>query len=148
LSHQPWQIQIQHPRQQPSILSTPLATIPLSKGGLATSGDYERYFIHEGKRYCHILNPHTGWPVSYWQSVSIVGANATTAGALSTLSMLKGAHAPAWLEAQGAHYLAVRHDGLVFKNKSATQKPSHTSLFNPSGAFSCDPPKSTVLQWV
>ncbi len=48
----PWMIGIRHPRQG----THPLATIPLSEGALATSGDYERYFIHEGTRYCHILN--------------------------------------------------------------------------------------------
>lgn len=118
----PWQVEIQHPRpdsSSPSSPSTPLAVLPLARGGLATSGDYERFFIHQGRRYCHILDPNTGWPVSHWQSVSVLAANATTAGALSTIAMLKGADAPAWLEAQGARYLAVQQDGQVLRSPAA-----------------------------
>lgn len=107
----PWQVHIQHPRAGRDLAQAALAVLPLERGGLATSGDYERFFIHAGKRYCHVLNPHTGWPVSHWQSVSVLAANAAAAGALSTIAMLKGADAIAWLETQGARYLAVQNDG-------------------------------------
>lgn len=110
----PWYIDIQHPRPDPSHPRQMLARLPLARGGLATSGDYERFFIHAGKRYCHILDPHSGWPVSHWQSVSVLAANTTTAGALSTIAMLKGHNAIAWLESQGVRYLAVREDGHAF----------------------------------
>ena len=112
----PWHIEIQHPRPDPAHPDTPLAVLPLARGGLATSGDYERFFIQDGQRYCHVLNPHTGWPVSHWQSVSVLAANTTTAGALSTIAMLKGAEATAWLDAQGVRYLAVQQDGQVLRN--------------------------------
>lgn len=107
----PWHIAIQHPRPDPAQPEQTLAHLALTRGGLTTSGDYERYFIHDGQRYCHILNPRTGWPVTHWQSVSVLAANATAAGALATLAMLRGADAPAWLRAQGVRYLAVCHDG-------------------------------------
>lgn len=113
----PWHIDIQHPRPDTSHSHQPyqtLARLPLARGGLATSGDYERFFIHAGQRYCHILDPRSGWPVSYWQSVSVLAANTTTAGALSTIAMLKGHDAIAWLESQGVRYLAVREDGHAF----------------------------------
>lgn len=113
-----WQIEIQHPRPAPSPPSAPLALLPLARGGLATSGDYERFFIHDGQRYCHILNPRTGWPVSHWQSVSVLAANTTTAGALSTIAMLKGPDAPAWLETQAVRYLAVQQDGQVLRSSA------------------------------
>jgi thiamine biosynthesis lipoprotein len=112
----PWQIEIQHPRPDAAMPSTSLALLPLARGGLATSGDYERFFIHNGERYCHVLNPHTGWPVSHWQSVSVLAANTTSAGALSTIAMLKGADAPAWLQWQGVRYLAVQQDGQVLRS--------------------------------
>lgn len=112
----PWQIEIQHPRPDPAHPNTPLALLPIGRGGLATSGDYERYFIHDGQRYCHVLNPHTGWPVSYWQSVSVLAANTTTAGALSTIAMLKGSDAPAWLQTQGVRYLLVQQNGDLLRN--------------------------------
>lgn len=115
----PWQIEIQHPRPDPSPPSAPLALLPLARGGLATSGDYERFFVQHGQRYCHILNPRTGWPVSHWQSVSVLAGNTTSAGALSTIAMLKGPDAPAWLQAQDVRYLAVQHDGQVVRNTTA-----------------------------
>jgi thiamine biosynthesis lipoprotein len=120
LSGQPWQIAIQHPRTEPAHpAAPPLAMLALARGGLATSGDYERFFICNGQRYCHILNPQSGWPVTHWQSVSVLAANTTTAGALSTIAMLKGPGALAWLEAQGAHYLAIGPDGQRVRHASA-----------------------------
>lgn len=119
----PWQIEIQHPRPDAATPEQSLAVLALARGGLATSGDYERFFIHEGTRYCHVLNPHTGWPVAHWQSVSVLAANTTTAGALSTIAMLKGADAPAWLASQGVRYLAVQHDGQVLRSSTAAPAP-------------------------
>ena len=101
----------QHPR--PENGKDTLAVLSLQHGGLATSGDYERFFIHAGKRYCHVLNPFTGWPVGYWQSVTVLATNATTAGALTTIAMLKEERARAWLKAQGVRFLAVQQDGTI-----------------------------------
>ena len=56
----PWPIKIRDPRAT----DKSHAVIHLSKGGLATSGDYERCITFGGKRYSHILNPRTGWPSS------------------------------------------------------------------------------------
>jgi FAD:protein FMN transferase len=116
LSGEPWQIEIQHPRPQTAQLSEAVAMLPLARGGLATSGDYERFFVKDGLRFCHILNPKTGWPVSYWQSVSVLAANTTAAGALSTIAMLKGPDALEWLQTPGARYLAIGQDGQVIRN--------------------------------
>lgn len=127
----PWRIDIQHPRPAPDAPTQPLAQLALSRGGLATSGDYERFFIHADRRYCHVLNPHTGWPVSHWQSVSVLATNTTTAGALATIAMLKGEDATAWLASQGVRYLAVQADGQVLSHASGSPvlNPSHRSPF-------------------
>ena len=109
----PWHIDIQHPRPDPAQPLAAIAQIALSRGGLATSGDYERFLIHDGKRYCHILNPHTGWPVHHWQSVSVLASNTSGAGALSTIAMLKGEGASQWLQTQGVRYLTVGPDGQL-----------------------------------
>lgn len=116
LAGQSWQIDIQHPR--PDLLSPrkPLASLSLTRGGLATSGDYERFFVHDGQRYCHVLNPRTGWPVNHVQSVSVLAANTTAAGALSTIAMLKGQQAQAWLDQQSAHYLLVDRYGQLHRH--------------------------------
>jgi FAD:protein FMN transferase len=118
---QAWRISVQHPRPS-SVGATPhLLQVDLLQGGLATSGDYERFFIHEGQRYCHVLNPLTGWPVAHWQSVSVQSANTTTAGALSTIAMLKGASGSAWLEAQCPWFAAVSPTGDVLMGGQSGQ---------------------------
>ena len=73
----PWRIGIQDPRHAESMI----AWIPLSRGGLATSGDYERYVEIDGRRYCHILDPRTGMPVRAWQSISVVAPDRFRSGA-------------------------------------------------------------------
>jgi FAD:protein FMN transferase len=60
-SGNPWSIGLKHPRSDDS--SNYLGIIKISNEGISTSGDYERYFIKDGKRYHHILNPSTGYPV-------------------------------------------------------------------------------------
>jgi thiamine biosynthesis lipoprotein len=98
-----WRIGIQHPRR-PSELA---AVLPLVDGALATSGDYERCLIVDGKRYCHVLNPFTGWPVGELASVSVIAPSCLVAGTLATTAMLKGAEGEAWLAAQGVQHLVI-----------------------------------------
>ena len=114
---QPWRFGIQHPRQPQQVL----AYLSLHHGALATSGDYERFFEHQGQRYCHILNPLTGHPVRYWQSVSVMSALCLAAGALSTLAMLLEAQAPALLHAQGVAFLAVDEQGRVMTERDGSK---------------------------
>ena len=56
----------------PNNPSQVIASIPITYGALATSGNYEKFFDLDGKRYCHIINPKTGMPVTYWKSISIM----------------------------------------------------------------------------
>ena len=112
----PWQIAIQHPRADVMQSSAPIAHLSLTRGGLATSGDYERYLVHGGTRYCHVLNPVTGWSAQGAQSVSVLATNTTTAGALSTVAMLKGDEGLAWLNSQNASFLLVQQDGQIISN--------------------------------
>ncbi len=105
----PWMIGIQDPRDKTAIL----ATIPVDRGGLATSGDYERFFELDGKRYCHILDPRSGQPVTHWRTVSVVAPLAVVAGNCATIAMLKQADGLAFLEASGMNYLAVDQSGTV-----------------------------------
>jgi len=98
-----WRFGIQHPRRADATI----ASIDLSEGALATSGDYERHFELDGKRYCHILDPRTGWPVQSWASISVVAPACVAAGALSTIAMLAGDRALEFLTTQRAGYLAV-----------------------------------------
>lgn len=112
---EPWQIGIRDPRPHDSAPDQCFATIPVQHGAIATSGDYERFIEVDGKRYCHVLNPRTGWPVSSWRSVSVVGTLCVQAGALSTIAMLKGEGAQAFLDAEGVSYLLCDSRGEVFR---------------------------------
>lgn len=106
----PWVIGIRNPRENEQLL----ASIPIAQGALASSGDYERYFELDGKRYCHILNPRTGYPVSYWRSVSVIASNALTAGCLSTLTMLREEAGLNPLKNLGFEYCLVDRHGNLF----------------------------------
>ena len=75
----PWRVGIQHPRQ-----SGPLATIDLADGeAIGTSGDYQRFFELDGKRYPHLLDPRNGYPANHTQAVTILIPAGPKAGTLS-----------------------------------------------------------------
>lgn len=83
--------------------ATPL--VRLAQGGVATSGDANRFLLKDGVRYPHVLNPKTGQPVSGGpRAVTVAAANCTEAGVLSTVAMLHGAGAEAFLQDAGADY--------------------------------------------
>lgn len=103
----PWVIGIKNPRKTDSIV----ATFPIESGALATSGDYEKYFEKDGRRYCHILNPLTGRPVNYWRSVSVVAPLAIAAGSYSTIAMLKEAAGATFLNNMGFQYFCIDQAG-------------------------------------
>ncbi|MRV74106.1 FAD:protein FMN transferase [Duganella sp. FT92W] len=108
----PWRIGIQDPRHDDGTI----AAIDVAGGALCTSGDYERYFDHEGKRYCHILDPRTGWPVTAWRSVSVLAPLTAAAGACATIAMLKGEDALAFLASMEVAYLAMDAAGALHRH--------------------------------
>ncbi len=75
----PWNVGVQHPRQEKL-----LAHARLSGGAIATSGDYEQYLIVDGERFGHIIDPRSGWPVSAVTSVVVVASKCADADALAT----------------------------------------------------------------
>ncbi|WP_369600813.1 FAD:protein FMN transferase [Hahella sp. SMD15-11] len=101
-----WRIGIRHPRQP----DRPCLHLELEAGAIATSGDYERYLEVEGVRYCHILNPKTGWPPSTWASMTVIAGSCLIAGSLATVAMLREADAPGWLNDTGLPWLGIRPD--------------------------------------
>lgn len=88
-----WRIGIRHPQRNDLQLS--IATIGIEGGrvALATSGDYERYFERNGKRFHHIINPVTGKPDSDAVSVTAIAGSAAEADALATALFVKGSDA-------------------------------------------------------
>ncbi len=81
-----WKIGVQHPRNSGEILGY----LELKNEATATSGDYERFFEFNGKRYSHIINPQTGRPVSGTIATTIVAPMGTEVDALSTSVFVLG----------------------------------------------------------
>lgn len=77
----PWRIAI----KDPSDPETLIASLNVDgEESVFTSGDYERFFIHKGKRYHHIIDPRTGYPASHWHSVTVVHKDPAVADAGAT----------------------------------------------------------------
>ena len=111
----PWRVGIQHPRQP-----GPLASLALHDGeAIGSSGDYQRYFELEGRRYPHLLDPRSGEPVQHTQAVSVIIPAGPEAGTLSdaTSKPLFIAGPQAWREGarnQGLQlFLRVTAEGTV-----------------------------------
>ncbi|MEO9944196.1 FAD:protein FMN transferase [Paraglaciecola sp.] len=82
----PWMVGIRDPRNK----NKQAVVLPLADIALSTSGDYERYFEEDGKRYHHILSPKTGKSAFEVQSVSIIGPSSTLNDGLSTAVFVLG----------------------------------------------------------
>ncbi|GAH79347.1 unnamed protein product, partial [marine sediment metagenome] len=83
-----WRIGLQHPRKRDEYVRI----FELTDCAVATSGDYERFFVHEGVRYAHIIDARTGWPVGNGvESATVLAPTATQADALSTSIFVLGA---------------------------------------------------------
>lgn len=83
--------------------------LELREGALATSGDAHRHVISAGKRYGHVLDPRTGWPIENApRVVTVHAATCTEAGLLAKLALLQGAGAEALLEREGIRAWCVR----------------------------------------
>lgn len=79
----PWRVGIQHPRAAASG-GLPLATLALRDGeAIGTSGDYQRFFEVDEKRYCHLIDPSTGAPATGTQALTVLIPPQVGAGMLS-----------------------------------------------------------------
>ncbi len=85
----PWKVGLRDPRAPDSIVTV----FELGDRSVATSGDYERYFIEDSVRYHHILNPRTGFPADGSCSVTIITGEACDADAIATAVFVMGPEA-------------------------------------------------------
>ena len=97
----PFKIGVQHPRSESNEI---IDVINVGNKSVVTSGDYERYFLKDGKRYHHILDPLTGYPSQNAISVTVIAETALVADAYSTVLCL--------LEPEQSLKLAQEIDGL------------------------------------
>ena len=79
----PWVIGIENPDG-----GNYLHTLNITRNNVATSGDYQRVYVVEGKAYHHIIDPGTLYPATHWRSVSVVCPDSGAADALSTALFL------------------------------------------------------------
>lgn len=110
----PWRVGVQHPRKPHGKL---YGFMEINfESSVATSGDYERFFLYEGKRYHHIFDPRTGWPARGCQSVTIVcpQRRAALSDALSTAVFVLGPEEGLSLLTEhypGCHALIIDQEG-------------------------------------
>ncbi|MGV8879077.1 MAG: FAD:protein FMN transferase [Sphingobacteriaceae bacterium] len=88
-SGKPWTIGIAHP----DYAHLPFSYMNISDMAVATSGNYEKFVIINGKKYSHTINPKTGLPVSGIKSVTIISPNAEIADAMATPVTIMGVQA-------------------------------------------------------
>ncbi len=95
----PWRVGVQHPRRP-----GPIAVLELPDGwAIGTSGDYQRYFELDGKRYCHVIDPRDGRPVEGVQAVTVLVPPGPQAGARSDADSK-----PLFIDAAGWRAMAQR----------------------------------------
>lgn len=107
----PWRIGIRHPRKEGGML----ASVAIKDDeSVFTSGDYERYFAYEGKRYPHILDPRTGYPARDNISVTVIHRQAARADAAATALVVAGKDWPQIAASLGIdHVMLMRADGQI-----------------------------------
>ena len=81
-----WRLGVRDPRETEQMLGV----VRLDSGAVATSGDYEQFFVHQGVRYSHIFDPRTGWPARGVAGTTVFAPEAIATDALSTSLFILG----------------------------------------------------------
>lgn len=103
---QPWNVGIAAVQDD----SKDIGMIPVLQGAVATSGSYARSMVIDGVRYCHILNPKTGYPIQGVTSVTVLANLCLVAGSMTTIAFLKGHDGLSWLKEQDVPFVFVDSD--------------------------------------
>ena len=119
-NNRPWRIGIRNPRASGVFAAIDIA----GDESVFTSGDYERYFETDGKRYHHIIDPRTGYPANKTRSVTVIHSDAATADAAATALFIAGPKQ--WhdiAKAMGIKYvMLIGHNGDVHMNPAMVQR--------------------------
>lgn len=120
-NNQAWSIAIQSPTEP----NQAFAKLDLnSNESVVTSGDYQRYFEWQGKRYSHIINPKTGYPANSFASVTVIHNDAITADAAATAILIAGPEQ--WLAVANAmgieQVICIEHDGNILQTESMAKR--------------------------
>ncbi|MDA8110227.1 MAG: FAD:protein FMN transferase, partial [Betaproteobacteria bacterium] len=108
----PWRVGVRDPREPDKLLGV----LEIRRGIVASSGDYERYFLRDGKRYHHVLDPRTGYPSEGPRGVTLVSENLEALDGLGVAIMVLGKRAGVKLieQTRGLDALIVDRDGSVW----------------------------------
>ena len=110
----PWMIGVAHPRCKKAMI----ATLRVPGGCIFTSGDYERFFIENGKRYNHLFDPHTGLPGTCNMSATVVGNDALAVdAAVKTAFLLPAEQALRYLKTRGMPGFIIDSSGIGWASK-------------------------------
>jgi FAD:protein FMN transferase len=114
----PWIVGIRHPDDNNKVI----AKIPLVDTAISTSGDYERFFDENGKRYHHILDPRTGQPASKVRSATVLASTATRSDGLSKTAFVLGPERAMEIYSRldDVDAVLVTPDGQVLNSKGLT----------------------------
>lgn len=120
----PWTIGLQHPRKPQDLL----AAFAVKNQAIATSGDYQRYFIKDGIRYHHIFDPKTGRPVRLMISATLITMEVMDADAMATAVFVMGPDkGMEWVESMvNVEAMLVLEDGSIRYSKNFRDQPQFT----------------------
>ncbi len=123
-AERPWNIGLQHPRKPERMI----ATFSLTDGAVATSGDYQRYFIKDNTRYHHILDPKTGQPVQGTVYATVRADSVMDADAIATALFVMGAEKGiAWIDTlPGVEGMLIPASGPARYSQHFRAQPGYT----------------------
>lgn len=112
----PWTVGIVHP----DTAHLPFSFMNITNMAVATSGNYEKYVIIDGKKYSHTIDPKTGLPVRGIKSVTIIAPNAELCDALATPVTIMGVEAGLYLidQLQGVACVIIDDDNKLYTSKN------------------------------
>jgi len=116
ISGRPWTIGIVDPNHKQDLFSQ----FEIIDRSVATSGDYEKYVIIDGKRYSHTIDPVTGMPAQGLKSVTIICGNAELADALTTPVIVMGRDAGLYMinQLDGVEAIIIDENDEIYYSKN------------------------------
>jgi FAD:protein FMN transferase len=116
----PWKVGIRDPRGESGSV---FAVLEVSDAAFSTSGDYENFFVLEGKRYHHIIDPRTCYPATASRSATVLAPSAVDAEVLTkSVFILGGKEGLALAEKMGASAVVVTEDNKVMVSPKLEKK--------------------------
>jgi len=115
----PWRVGIRDPRSEdPEAI---IARVDLHDEAISTSGDYERYFIKDGRRYHHIIDPSDGFPAEGTISLTVISSMSVLSDGYSTALFVLGPDkAPAAMERLGLEGVLIDSSGQRYVSPGLT----------------------------